>query len=1105
MAKGFSPLIGLAVVVALAFAAVFGAMSLTPNPAEAQAALMIEATTGDASITVTWEVPDDIPGTASWEVWYRDKEAGGPYIQNSASRLDSAAVDIGADDSMASADIAASGDVPATLTNGAVYEVRVAAFSAATAGTRLRLSNTVEVTPNETPTGTLSLTPKSVKGGVELSYGLDTGQTNDGGAITSWQYQMREAADLGANGIVGGGGVDADTEVVAWDATGDAAIPWMDIPGGADTSPYTVPLSDDLKVGGIYHFRVRAMSGNTPGTPADTTDITDLTSQTMGVSPMLGQVIAIDSTIDVSGVPDPGKVDRIELKFDLEEKTNTLVHDMVIDLEDFVFPSTVGTSSVVVKATGFSGTNVSETYTFTPEDVDVDGTDLVLSLGDVTEDTSGGSQTGGIYEIPAGSDITVVIRSTADIATPTEAGGYAVKVTFGDNEVVFAEVMINRVVVLADADSGDEGLTAGRGDMATVAGKGYKNGTTVTFWRDSLSPVMWDHDSITTTAMVRLEKSDLMKYEMDTMDDYRRSSLSYRIGNDVFLSMLPQFENLQKWDHDDNSSTDSVDTILAPNGVRDPDEEILCSDVADGNHVATCDFEVNNPPFIGGDRSNYLNGVDGRGQRAAEVGHYKQRLLLVASIDATPSGGSPGEVMLVQLLDFPSGESVDRIQLSRTDICGGSATNADGTTKVCTGSTDSQGNVNVSVVIPNWAVPGKQELKVFTSSGDDNLTVDITGPRIQATPKEVVANQRVSLVGSGFFAGSKIGNCGSCGDAAITIGGDQIPWPQINGNDDVDVDNGGNWSAAVDLPLTSATTADGRRTIRVTDSMGRTGTVDVTILARRVEITPASGRVGTESVVRGWNFPSKNDDGESFNIVIRYDAGNQKGATVTAVPDASGRFETPLRIPTTAGIPSTNTVTVEFNDVRDVTVVTTVTHDVPEGIINLSSTSGSPGSKITISGEGFKTHVPVQSVKVGPIEVTPSPNPSTDGQGMMSFEVTIPGLDNGIQTIEVKVSGTTASVGFTVRPSGVSAGDITASAEAIANLGENFVRSFNFNNDTKSWTFYSPEAPDDSTQANFITRESYWILIEESQEVILNGKTRNLTCASGSCWNQIVW
>ena len=637
----------------------------------------------------------------------------------------------------------------------------------------------------------------------------------------------------------------------------------------------------------------------------------------------------------------------------------------------------------------------------------------------------------------------------------------------------------------------------GRGDTLTVTGKGYKNGTSVTFWRDEMTQVMWDDDNDMSTAMVRLMPMYKEDYETAVMDDATRGS---------HMLPLPETDNTVQWNHDGNNSTPTVAVLVAPNGSKDPNEERLCSAVADGQDVATCKFEVTNPPFVGGDVSNYVNGVDGRGNIAHKDGDDDQRFLLLPSISATPNGGSPGEVMLVQLADFPPGVGVDKVQLSRRDICGGFAVTASGNAITCQGSTDGSGNVNISVVIPNWAEPGKQELKVFTANaGDDSITVDISGPVITPTPRSVVANQRVSLVGSGFFAGAKIGDCDDCGNAAITIGGDQIAWPRINGNDDVNVDNGGNWSAAVDLPLTSATTAAGKRTIRVTDSKGRTGTVDITIPGREVSITPTTGRVGTEAVIRGSNFPSKNDDGDSFNVVIIYDAGNGKQATVTAVPDASGRFETPLRIPTTAGIPSTNTVKVEFDDSNDVKVVTTVTHDVPEGAIMLSEYSGAPGSKITISGEGFKAFVPVQSVKVGNIEVTPSPNPSTNGQGMLGFEVTIPGLDNGIQTVEVKVSGTTASEGFTVRPSGVSAGDITASAEAIVNLGENFVRSFNFNNDTKSWTFYSPEAPDDSTQTNFITGESYWVLIGESQEVILNGKTRNLTCSAGNCWNQIVW
>ena len=194
---------------------------------------------------------------------------------------------------------------------------------------------------------------------------------------------------------------------------------------------------------------------------------------------------------------------------------------------------------------------------------------------------------------------------------------------------------------------------------------------------------------------------------------------------------------------------------------------------------------------------------------------------------------------------------------------------------------------------------------------------------------------------------------------------------KINGGDDVEVDSGGNWSASVDLPLAAATTADGDRAIRVTDSGGRSGGIVVNIPAREVSISPDVGRVGTIALVSGKNFPSKNDEGRSFNIEVVYDAGNDKTTTVSTLPDASGRFEVQLRIPTTASIPSSNTVTVSFTDEDLIPVVTNVAHEVPEGLITLSETSGGPGSTINISGEGFKSFVPVKEVNIGTMEITP--------------------------------------------------------------------------------------------------------------------------------------
>ena len=243
----------------------------------------------------------------------------------------------------------------------------------------------------------------------------------------------------------------------------------------------------------------------------------------------------------------------------------------------------------------------------------------------------------------------------------------------------------------------------------------------------------------------------------------------------------------------------------------------------------------------------------------------------------------------------------------------------------------------------------------------------------------------------------------------------------------------------------------------------------------------------------------------SFNVEIVYDAGNDKETTVSAVPDASGRFEVQLRIPTTASIPSSNTVKVTFEDDGGVAVVTTVPHEVPEGIITLSTTSGGPGSTVTVNGEGFKAFVPVSEVKVGALDVTPAPKPSTDGNGMMSFEVIIPGLDVGIQTIEVNVGRTTSSTGFTVTESGVNPGDIKEVAVGLEPLGDNFVSVWHFNNDTKMWSFYTPALAEGNSLTHLITGETYLIRIKSTTEVILNNDTRNLTCVGGNCWNQLVW
>ena len=1098
---GFSPIIGLAVVVALALAAVFGSMSLA-NPVHAEADIedLAVAAAGQTTGETTFEVTLQWKPIANHDAddyqlrWRESGDNFGPWEGSEDTGIDDAVVGTISPGTVA---VAATGDadaIPEVLATVEITVLNEASYDIQIRTTPGGVGDPEEVTVDlaNIPEQADDLETDVDGSSVELTWD-DPGDEN----ITGWQYTMVSTAPSPL------------TEVAA-------AQKWMDIPGSdAETESHTVTGVGN----GTHYFAVRAVNGDTPGLPAT---IEDSTTDVYAMAPVT-EATAVDEesglgprTDDLpmfmADSKDPGSNTRYTVKFDVRKPVNTLIHDLVIEFhEDYSVPSSISTSAVtittgyylvdemgvpttvvghscgqqgddagdVMVATGATEDDTVDcaTFTFNPRDVSVDGEEIFISIGDITEDDDE-----GVYSV-GGSGVTmeVVFRQAAGISNPTENGGYfLVAIGFDDavedeydEDAEMPEGLEENVPLKLTLDEEDGGL----GTVVTATGKGYKNGTTLTVFRDKLQTVMWDHDDDEDTDMVALDPDDKEDYMMTTG-----------------ALWLP-----------DDDVEDSDGNLMAPNRNLDQGEDVLCVVARiDGDDQGSCEFTVTHPTFGGG--LNYVNAVDGRDN----YDDSPDTFLLEQSIQASPAEGSPGEIILIQMVDFPRGASVDRLRLGRLEYCGSRATPT-GEIESCPAATvDSTGSANFSITIPNWARAGVQDLRVDAGGVGAGTNVTIGGPVIMSTPGEVLANQRISLVGTGFSSNAVIGDddllegSDSVNDLSkISIGGDVIRRGRINGGDDVEVDSGGNWSASVDLPLAAATTADGERAIRVTDSGGRTGVVMVTVPTRTVTITPEAGRVGTIAVIRGTGFPSKNDEGSSFNVQIVYDAGNDKETTVSAVPDASGRFEVQLRVPTTASIPSTNTVRVEFEDDENVAVVTTVAHEVPEGIINLSETSGGPGSTVTVNGEGFKSFVPIALVRVGALDVTPSPKPSTDGNGMMSFDITVPGLDVGIQTIEVSVGDTTASTGFTVTESGVNPGDIKAVAAGLEELGENLDVIWHFNNDTKDWTFWDGE--EGSTLTHVITGETYLILVKSTVEVILNNDTRNLTCANGNCWNQLVW
>ena len=586
-----------------------------------------------------------------------------------------------------------------------------------------------------------------------------------------------------------------------------------------------------------------------------------------------------DDAVPSEGLPsfmpdsnDPGKNTRYTVEFDVKEPVNTLLNDLVIEFhEDYSVPALISTSAVTIRtgpypddtdrSEGGDADDDPDYYTFTPEDIAVDGNEVFISIGDITEDDDKGVYSvGGVYDVeddnenPVFRTMKVVFRQSAGISNPTENGGYAlVAVTFGDaveidngdEEIDTLGVNVPRKISLSEGDGG-------LGDTIKATGKGYKNSTTLTVYVDQTILIMWDHDNRATTDMVPLNPGKIM------VDAYKAAiAADDERGNVPYVPVK-----------DDGSAlhVDPDGYAWAPNGKLDLGEDELCMAPRIGSDdVGTCEFNITHPTFAGG--LNYINAVDGRDGYAPKPDTF----VLKASISASPAGGSPGEIMVIQVVDFPPSRAISDVQIARQSVVGAS------------GSVDSTGAGNFPVTIPNWVKAGAQELRISVI-GDDgdpvraSTNIDLLGPQINVTPGTVLANQRISLVGTGFSPGAVVANESDSAPGSVlpevSIGGRVIEGSRINDNDPVRVDNGGNWSASVDLPLAEATTADGERVIRVSDSRGRSGVETVTIPTREVTVTPNTGRVGTIAVVRGSGFPSKNDEGSSFNIEIVYDASN---------------------------------------------------------------------------------------------------------------------------------------------------------------------------------------------------------------------------------------
>ena len=809
---------------------------------------------------------------------------------------------------------------------------------------------------------------------------------------------------------------------------------------------------------GSHTWMVDSSLGN--AAPVSATVMIGDTGDGMDGDGMDGGTMLPDTGAMVTALPEgPGDASQIKVTFMTMEELGSDDYIRIRVSDDLGLPRSIDESDVSIAHRSRGMNLVASPLSVVVEDVGgaADQYQITVLVGDMNPDDDVATP------LPAGTT-TVTFRQGAGITNRTEGGSddWLVKTNKETDYLEIGEVYsVPWTITLSSNEDS-------RGEEITAIGKGFKNGTTTYFWRDSNRNGMIDTDA---DGVVETVLCDAIADSNDI------ATCDFTLSNPPF----------------------KPDTGIEDNPMTtDINEENL----------------------------NWINAVDGRNNKAGDSERMNEFevMNLEPSMLLSPKQGIPGDSINVQLQDFREGDQVIGIQFARSAFICGSDEADDLGDSPCPnyGVVTTNGSLSFSFDIPNSVSPGAQDLRIFTTNGKDNTTFAVGDGDLQLSATDVLPNQRISISGSGFtkssdqfpaYIGNPDGERNSCVGTArgsVTLGGQTILWPRINDGEGIEVTSGGTWSAPVDLPINSSTTSAGTRELKIVDCRGGLATVDLTFAERTVTMTPAEGGVGTEVVISGNNFPVSNDDGSDIEVIVEYDAGGGETDDDDVEPDALGNFTVILEVPEDANIPSNNTVSVSFRDDVNAQVLDTFTHRVPQGTVAFSATRGGEGSSLTITANGFARYTRVDLVEFGDREITPTPNPSTDTSGNAEFSVRIPGSDPGIYIIRVEIDKVVATSTFTVvSGSGVSDGAVeTVLGNVISE--DALDRVFRFDNTTKMWEWYISDPAFASTNnlGGLSSGDLVYIKVTTDVTADILGASTTLTCTNAGtdtedCWNLI--
>jgi len=859
-----------------------------------------------------------------------------------------------------------------------------------------------------------------------------------------------------------------------------------------------------------------ALADNNDDTNADGSDHT-CANPGMDPEPTPPGTITPDPSGDMISSSSTSASATVELQLTIDKLPESAKAGSSIELyleDDFQVPDDIARNTVYFRVTNDVGderkadvNDGGRVYAADPVEIDDDdhfGGDDDWSIRVYIPDMNDAEDSG--YNGPmAGDTLVLVFSEAAGIKNPSEetsnSVGYSVLgpddgandgpqvQNHGDDDMYLKQLIVNAKISLSDEDND-------RGYELTVTGSGFNNGTS------AAAHVL--HNARYHTA-VWWETLDCagMKAALGTDSDnacfhfnLNHTDMSYTLGNgsDAFNALSDDMKKMY---------SDMVfDMHLCNTVLREGSREGIATVGSDDKVAVT--FEVTVPTFMAGDQ-NYICMVDGEGRSSkTDVEQFE----LQPSIRIVPSSAAAGDTVTVFAQDYPSNSGgLEELKIAGQVVYPASAARSGNAVHVNATSIGNDGSGTATFDLPGSlsgsALEGTLRIDAKWAGDGEDTKLTITGSALMLSKSEALANELITITGDGFG-----GNYIDVED--ITIDGVALMVHDDSKDDGmVEVSNAGQFVASVVLwPETTGSNPQliaGTHTIKVKDDAGFSGSAVIVIPEPSISVTPSVAGPRDIITITGENWPIDNVDGADPDAVdIRISDGN-RDRRYSAFADSAGRFTIEHRVASNVAIPSTNQVRAEMGT----DIVKVGSFEVPAAIINVEPAEGQPGDHINLSVDGMPIYQQVARVEIGGRNVRPVGNFSTDATGSVTVDdVLIPGIDPGTYSVLLEVDDTIAIGELSVL---AEAGVIGPAAElpgAVEDLGDNLVAIFHFDDVGKVWSFYDPrpEFSDLNTLTELVNGEAYWVLVSETvEDVVLNNKSRTLTCRGDDCWNLEVW